>query len=194
MGRTHQESRAIGSTSAQHFINYAYNLAGLVSILQTPPMKQLNYSYGGDGRPIQLSDSTDGINFVNGGTYAPAGELTAMTLGNTTSFPGISVNNAYSDRLQPLLMSAANSQTHASLFSEYFDFHLGVLVTAPSPCSFSAYSTGDNGNVYQIVNNRIYSRTQIFTYDNLNRIVSAESNGTGDRIGATRMSLMPGAI
>ncbi len=47
-----------------------------------------------------------------------------------------------------------------------------------SPCSFSASTVGDNGNAYQVVNNRDNTRNDIFTYDSLNRIASAQSNGT----------------
>jgi hypothetical protein len=39
-----------------------------------------------------------------------------------------------------------------------YDFHLNA---------------GDNGNVFQVTNNRDSNRTQNFTYDALNRIASA---------------------
>jgi RHS repeat-associated protein len=44
-----------------------------------------------------------------------------------------------------------------------YDFHLG---------------NGDNGNVYAITNNRDLSRNQAFTYDPLNRLLSAQNAGT----------------
>ena len=48
------------------------------------------------------------------------------------------------------------------MFSLSYDFHLGA---------------GDNGNVFQIVNNRDSNRTQSFTYDQLNRIAFAWTSG-----------------
>ncbi len=106
-----------------------------------------------------------------------------MTLGATSSFTGIVTNNAYNDRLQPILLSAAVSGQNP-VFSECFDFHLGVTVST-SPCSFSASTLGDNGNVYQIVNNRTgYSgRSENFMYDSLNRIQQAYSSGSGSLSG-----------
>jgi RHS repeat-associated protein len=99
------------------------------------------------------------------------------------------VSNAYNDRLQPILLSAGITG-QSPIFSECFDFHLGVSVTGPSPCSFSANTTGDNGNVYQIVNNRDNTRSQNFIYDSLNRIQQAYSSGTqwGETFGPTATS------
>jgi len=41
----------------------------------------------------------------------------------------------------------------------------------------SDYSSGNNGNVTRIVNNRDTTRSQNFTYDGLNRIVTAYTDG-----------------
>ncbi len=79
-------------------------------------------------------------------------------------------------RLQPILLSAGVSGQNP-VFSLCYDFHLKVAVNT-SPCSFSASTVGDNGNAYQVVNNRDNTRNDIFTYDSLNRIASAQSNGT----------------
>ncbi|HEY6249912.1 MAG TPA: RHS repeat-associated core domain-containing protein [Candidatus Angelobacter sp.] len=49
------------------------------------------------------------------------------------------------------------------VFSIGYDFHLG---------------NGDNGNVYDITNNRDSNRSQSFTYDALNRLISAQNAGT----------------
>ena len=147
---------------------------GALSKLTTPPLKTIVYTYNGAARAISAVDSTDGINFATSATYAPQGALTGMTNGNTSTFAGITTNNAYNDRLQPILLSAASPS--GTVFSFCFDFHLGVAVNA-TPCSFSA-SSGNNGNVYQMVNNRDNTRTENFTYDPLNRIASGYSSGT----------------
>jgi RHS repeat-associated protein len=77
---------------------------------------------------------------------------------------------------QPILLAAGVTGQNP-VFSLCFDFHLGVAVNIP-PCSFSASTLGDNGNVNQVVNNRDNTRTEIFAYDSLNRIASGQSNGT----------------
>jgi len=179
LGRVIEERRAIGSKSVSHYIDYTYNLDGSLALLLTPPMKTLTYTYGGDGRPTKLVDTTDNINFALSATYAPPGEMMGATLGSASGFTGFTIANAYNDRLQPILLSATNSSTSATVFSECFDFHLGVAITTPSQCALSASSLGDNGNVYGIANNRNSSRTQTFTYDALNRIASGQSSGTG---------------
>src|SRR5271165_935462 len=40
------------------------------------------------------------------------------------------------------------------------------------------YTSGDNGNVFTIANNRDSTRTEAFTYDSLNRISTAQSKGS----------------
>jgi RHS repeat-associated protein len=90
-------------------------------------------------------------------------------------FTGINTANVYSKRLQPVLLSAANPT--AAVFSLCYDFHLKINISL-SPCVFSANAVGDNGNVYQIVNNRDGNRTQNFLYDSLNRISQANTIST----------------
>jgi RHS repeat-associated protein len=176
MGRILRERRTIGAVLGD-YENDSYNLDGSPATFTTLGY-QVTYTYSGAGRPITASNYTGGTtNFVKSATYAPPGELTSMTLGSTSSFAGIVTNNAYNDRLQPILLSAAVAGQNP-VFSLCFDFHLAVAVTTPSPCSFSASTLGDNGNAYQVVNNRDNTRSETLTYDSLNRISSGQSNGT----------------
>lgn len=172
MGRILQERRTIGTIKGE-YENDAFNLDGSVASV-TSLGYGVTYTYSGAERPLTALHSA--TNLVTGATYAPPGDLAGMTLGSATGFAGITVANAYNNRLQPILLSAASPS--GTVFSECFDFHLGVAVAGPTPCSFSANAAGDNGNVYQIVNNRDNTRNQSFTYDTLNRITSAQSSGT----------------
>ncbi len=87
-----------------------------------------------------------------------------MTNGLTGNFNGIVTTNTYNSRLQPITLSAATTGSGGqTVLSLSYDFHLG---------------NGDNGNVFQIVNNRDNNRTQNFTYDALNRIKTAATQGT----------------
>ena len=115
------------------------------------------YTWGGAGRPLTAKNTAGSINYVTAATYAPFGGLAGMANGSAP----ITTTNSYNKRLQPVVLSAASpSQTVLSLS---YDFHLG---------------NGDNGNAYQIVNGRDNTRTQNFTYDNLNRIATAATQGT----------------
>ncbi len=173
MGRTLQESRDLAGVTKS--VTYTYNLDGSLATLTTPPLKTVSYTYSAAARATKLVDSGDSINFVTGATYAPPGELTGMTMGSASGFAGITTTNVYSTRLQPILLSAGVTGQNP-VFSECFDFHLGMSLNI-SPCSFSASTTGDNGNIYQIVNNRDNTRSQSFTYDVLNRIATGQSSG-----------------
>jgi RHS repeat-associated protein len=183
MGRVLKERRTIGSVIGD-YENDTFNLDGSVATV-TSLGYGVTYTYAGAGRPLTASHST--TKFVSGATYAPPGELRGMTMGSATGFAGITVANAYNNRLQPILLSAASPS--GTVFSECFDLHLGVAVNS-APCSFSASTAGDNGNVYQIVNNRDNTRNQNFIYDSLNRIQQAYSSGTqwGETFGPTATS------
>lgn len=118
-------------------------------------------------------------------TYAPPGTLATDTNGFVSGgFTGITTANTYNSRLQPILMSAASPT--ASILSLCYDFHSKTAINLP-PCSFSASTIGDNGSVFQIVNNRDGNRTQNFLYDSLNRIQQAYTNGSvwGETFGPT---------
>jgi RHS repeat-associated protein len=57
---------------------------------------------------------------------------------------------------------------------------VAISSTQTPPCSVAAYNPpANNGNVYRITNNRSSTRTQSFTYDSLNRILSGQSGGSG---------------
>jgi RHS repeat-associated protein len=174
MGRALSEKRTINAQTQT--TSYAYNLDGSLSTLTYPGTGEIvTYTPGGAGRPTAGQDTAGGINYVESATYASSGGLTAMIYGKTAAFAGITIANAYNQRIQPVQLFA--SSPSGTVFSLCFDFHLGVAIST-THCSFLASSLGDNGNIDQIVNNRDTTRTQIFTYDSLNRITSGESNGT----------------
>ena len=85
-------------------------------------------------------------------------------------FTGIVTTNTFNTRLQQMLLSA--SSPAGSIFSLCYDFHLHVAVG--TPCNLSAYATGDDGNVFQIVS-ADSTRSVAFAYDPLNRISQANT-------------------
>lgn len=173
MGWTLQERRTIGTVS--EYETDAYDLAGFPTSIASVGYS-VGYTYSAAGRPLTAENfvSPD-TTFVKAATYAPPGGLAGMTMGYTSTFAGITTSNAYNDRLQPILLSATSPT--GTVFSLCFDYHLKVAVST-APCSFSASSLGDNGNVYQVVNNLNTTRTRQYTYDALNRIATGQSTGT----------------
>src|SRR5437660_2088391 len=110
---------------------------------------------------VDRTDNDHPINYVTGAAYNAPGLLTTSTYGQSSSFPGILSPFSYNSRLQPVnLWSSSPTRTLMNLI---YDFHLG---------------NGDNGNVYAITNNRDITRSQSFTYDPLNRLLSAQNAGT----------------
>jgi RHS repeat-associated protein len=77
-------------------------------------------------------------------------------------FAGITTTNSYNNRLQPAVLSASAPSGAVLSFSYNFDQDSGAGVK-------------NNGNVVQIANNRDTTRTQNFTYDELNRIKTAKT-------------------
>jgi RHS repeat-associated protein len=140
-------------------------LAGDLTQLTYPDGETIKYTPDSAGRMLSAVDSGNSINYVTGATYGPDSGLTGFVSGNTGSFAGITNAFSYNKRLQPINMSAtAPGQT---VFSIGYDFHVG-----------NGTSGSDNGNVWGITNYKDNSRNQSFTYDALNRLISAQNAGT----------------
>jgi RHS repeat-associated protein len=174
MGRVASETRVTSNVTKT--TSYLYNKDGSVQSITYPSTRAVNYTYGGAGRALSVIDSSGPISYVTSATYAPQGGLSTYTNGFVSGgFTGITNADTYSNRLQPVLISATSPS--ASIFSLCYDFHLKVTVSSPPCPTFNASTVGDNGNVYQIVNNRDGNRTQNFVYDPLNRISQASTSG-----------------
>src|SRR5436309_3398030 len=156
------ETRTIAGVTKN--MSYAYNLDGSVATMRYPSGAVITYTPDSAGRMLSAVDTTNSsqpMNYVTGATYNAPGLLTASTYGQTASFTGILNTFSFNSRLQPVnLWSSSPTRTLMNLI---YDFHVG---------------NGDNGNVYSITNNRDPSRSQAFTYDALNRLVSAQNAGT----------------
>ena len=162
LGRILVPRRLVASASP-HELTYTYNLDGSLKTQNDGSGgKTITYTTGGAGLPLSAEDAS-GNNFVTSAAYAPFGGLTSMINGYTSSFAGITTSNQYNSRLQPAVLSA--STPSATVFSQ----------------SYVYGGTGgahNNGNVIHIINNLNNSRNQYFTYDPLNRILTAASAAT----------------
>src|SRR5205807_8605736 len=162
LGRMMSEGRTIAGVTKN--MSYTYNLDGSVATMTYPSGAVITYTSDSAGRMLSTVDTTNSsnpINYVTGATYNAPGLLTASTYGQAASFTGILNTFSFNSRLQPVnLWSSSPARTLMNLI---YDFHVG---------------NGDNGNVYAITNNRDTKRSHAFTYDALNRLLSAQNAGT----------------
>ncbi len=164
MGRIATEQRIISGITKN--MSYTYQINGSIKTITYPSNATITYAPWNNGTATvsslqEAKDLGNNINYVTSATYQADGQITGFVSGNSGTFSGITNSFSYNKRLQPVAMSAASpSQTVLSLS---YDFHIG---------------NGDNGDVYGITNNRDATRNQAFTYDSLNRLISAQNAGT----------------
>jgi RHS repeat-associated protein len=167
-GRIATELRTIAGVSKS--LSYSYNLDSSLKSLTYPSGAVIQYQYSTAGDPGAVQDTINNINYVMGtngppnlALHAPDGSLTSYVNGYSATFGGITSNINYNKRLQPVTMAANFGSPAQSVFSLTYDFHL---------------ANGNNGNVWDVTNNRDTSRNQVFNYDQLNRLISAQNAGT----------------
>jgi RHS repeat-associated protein len=165
MGRVSAETRTTNGVTKSS--SYTYNLDGSLATVTYPSGRVITYTPSGAGRTLSAVDTANAINYASGALYAASGA--PASLQNNT---GIVSTFFYNNRLQPCRISVQTSgaaptqcsdTTHAAnLMDLTYGYNLGVA---------------DNGNVMQITNNLNMARTQTFSYDSLNRISSALTQG-----------------
>jgi RHS repeat-associated protein len=166
MGRPTTDARTNkGSSSVTETFNYIYNTDGSLNFLFLRSGKYFYYTVGGAGRVTEMNDDAGNI-YMYSASYTPSGSLVSGDVGPTL------ISNAYNSRQQPILLSDLLNGN--PVFSLCYDFHLRAAINNP-PCNFSASTTGDNGNVFQVLNNVDSSRSAAFAYDSLNRISQAHT-------------------
>src|SRR5215472_15334683 len=170
----HQEQRTNNSSPSNitKTTTYYFDLAGNVTQLVYPTGRVVNYTYDSADRPSNAADSSNGVTYVADwktpptGTnctasavcYTPQGAAYAMSRGQTSSFNGVNVTEIFNNRLQPNEIKASAS----------FGSAIDICYNFVDPVS------GHNaGIVYGITNNLNSARSQSFTYDQVNRIISA---------------------
>jgi hypothetical protein len=90
--------------------------------------------------------------------YTPQGTVYGISLGQTSTFTGFNITNSYSTRLLPQEFKASSSAGNA----------IGITYSFTDPVK-----GGNAGHVFSVTNNLNASRSQSFTYDQVNRILSA---------------------
>lgn len=166
MGRELGEQRT--SNSITKITGYTYNLDGSLATLTYPSKREVTYAYSGSARPLSVIDVVNSINYATNALYYSAGPLNSVTNGAS-----LVSTIYYNNRLQPCRISVKSSGNPpgscavtaviGNVLDYTYNFSLG---------------TADNGNVMGITNNVDTTRSQSFTYDRLNRILTAETTST----------------
>ncbi|MGH9890558.1 MAG: RHS repeat-associated core domain-containing protein [bacterium] len=148
--------------------SYTYNLDGSLASLTYPSGQVVNYTYNAAGRALSAVDQANGINYATNGTYAPHGALATLRH-HGTDLTWRQRTLTYNARLQPLEIRVSNvailrgNEKHSVTYNLTYDFGFGAA---------------NNGNVLSIAHAFDADRSQTFTYDELNRIQSAQTQAT----------------
>lgn len=178
MGREIAEQRTTGTVTRG--MVYHYDPGGDLTTLVYPSGRIINYTYDSAGRPSVAQDGQSGTNYAygscvsgagsNGACYAPHGAISQLQTGTN-----VVTTYIFNVRLQPCWIYATTGTSLAT--------NTSCTASDPSPGTIADiqynFNLGhDNGNVLSIANNRNSLRTQTISYDQLNRIVNAQSNAT----------------
>jgi RHS repeat-associated protein len=165
MGREIGEKRTTNAITKN--TSYSYNLDGSLATLTYPSGRTISYTYNAAAQPTQALDNADEISYASNGFYIPSGAL--MTLSYSTT---VNATFIYNSRLQPCWIATdigspslvwntpcTGTATPGTILDLKYNFNPGA----------------DNGNVVAITNNRDTTRSQAFTYDQVNRITTAQT-------------------
>ncbi|MGA2900737.1 MAG: RHS repeat-associated core domain-containing protein, partial [Candidatus Acidiferrales bacterium] len=176
MGRELAEQRITNSITNK--TSYTYNLDGSLATLTYPSGRIITYTTDPVERSSEAQDVANAINYAigscangansNGVCYAPQGSAAEIQNGANL------ISTLYfNTRLQPCRFSVKSSGTAprsctdtsniGNVLDYTYNFNLG---------------SANNGNVMGVTNNVDTTRSQSFTYDHLNRILTAETAST----------------
>ncbi|MFZ3215139.1 MAG: RHS repeat-associated core domain-containing protein [Candidatus Acidiferrales bacterium] len=167
VGREAGEQRttnAIAKTTS-----YTYNFDGSLATLTYPSGRKITYAVNGVSEPTTASDVANGITYASNGDYNPAGSPAAVSYGSAYNTTVI-----YNSRLQPCwLYTTATPNSPLPIGSQCTATQAtGTMLDMQYNFSLGA---ADNGNVVGIANRRDTTRSQSFTYDQVNRVVTAQT-------------------
>jgi len=172
----------MGRVSSTQWLNYVtqswqagagalYDLAGNITQITYPDTHIINQTWDGAGRLASVSDGPlngGGLPYVSGIQYSPSGSMAGATYGN-----GVSETLMQNTRLQPCRSTATTPLLAANANGgNLLDRQIFYGQIAEPNCGNAA---NNNGNIWHILENPGSTSSQDFTYDNLNRLVSAHS-------------------
>ncbi len=168
VGRSSVEQRTISAITRT--ISYTYFLDGSVKSITYPSGRVVSYNVGNAERPLSATDS-NGTQYAISATYSPAGEVASAVYGQVSGgFGGITEQRQFNSRMEMTALTATSSNGTA--------LNLAYCFTAFSFGNCSTSSANNNGSVTGVTNSFDSNESQIFGYDNLNRISSAATQAT----------------
>ena len=136
------------------------DMDGSVRTMTYPSGRVYTYAYNNAGQIASLADTAHSINFFSSPQYAPPGMLTSGIHGAVTGWNAITLTNTFNNRLEPTQFQAVSPVPLTLLNLSY---------------SYDQGSGKNNGSVVQITNGRDSTRTAAYTYDQLNRLATAQT-------------------
>jgi RHS repeat-associated protein len=153
------ESRTIAAQVKT--ISYTYNQDGSLATLTYPSGRIITYTTSNAERTTSAKDVANNIQYAVTASYAPVGAVNSVIYGPATGFTGVTTTAAYNSLGEPTTISATSSGGTAQNLTYSF-----------------ALPNGNNGSVSAIQNNANSGLSEAFSYDNLNRIMSAKTTAT----------------
>ena len=169
MGRVLKDQRTLNSITKSTTYVYLPYVDGSINTITYPSGRVFAYTTGLADRLTSVVDSS--VNYATAAHYTPGGALAGILNGTNLSSTFL-----YNSRLQPCWIYATTGTAMST--------NTSCTATDPGPANILdlqynfALGTADNGNVLGITNNRDTTRSQAFTYDALNRILTAETTST----------------
>jgi RHS repeat-associated protein len=153
MGRKSQETQTIGGTP--YTVSYQYNQNGDLTSLTYPSGRVVQQTYDAIGRPASVASGT--TTYLSAITYNADSSASGLTLGN-----GVTTTLGYApDRRE--LQSLTYSHLGTTLFGQTYTYG----------------QTGSNGGqITQLTDAVDSGRNMTYTYDALNRLSTAASQGS----------------
>ena len=164
------------TSSVTKTIAYVYNLDSSPATITYPGGRIVTYNIGNAERPTWAKDTTNSINYALSATYAPPGGLASVQNGsnlNSTIF--------YNNRLELCRYSVKSSGNAPASCTDTTVGNVMDFTFAYGETSFySSGNTYNNGNLVSQANNvsGASGRSQSYTYDPLNRLLTAQSAAT----------------
>jgi RHS repeat-associated protein len=152
LGRITSIRKTVNSITEQ--AGYTYNADGSTNTLTDFAGTVFTYSYDVSGRPTGLVDGASN-SYASSGVYNAAGQLTSLNHKLTSTGASYVRSFQFNNRLQPLVISATRNGSNIQSLTY----------------GYGAGGT-NNGNILSIANGMDSSRSETFTYDNLNRLAS----------------------
>ena len=144
------------------------NLLGAPISITYPSGSTISYTYNAASRAGSASDTANGITYAWNAHYAAHGGLASLQNG-----AALLSTLYYNPRLQPCRFSVKNAGAPPSSCSD-----------ATNMGNVEDYTYGfnsgiaDNGNILSVTNNITVGRSQVYSYDLLNRLSSAKTQAT----------------